>query len=294
MPRPSTTGGRLAATTALAVVAGSCFIGSAGRTDDKLPPRLDLQIPGGPAPVGLAGRKADLADVDPVRRTSPRVPAVRVSQLVPVLGAELRLFTATTEPTPEQRRAVALAGGKAIRTFATSQAGRPVRLGINRRQPTVAPDPRRAIRGALDAAAVDLMGTDRAALYLREWDRRDMARHEAATLCLVARLDETLFINPDQREQILAALRDHWAEDAFPTLEGLQTLDRHVPSFLLPLIGPILTQDQRRILAIQPTVNFAAAWGQPTAMGTDAGRFANDELDDDPDLQAAEAEARLP
>ncbi len=253
----------------------------------RRPPTVDPVLPGG-GPVEF--------DRAIVVRPALRIEATRQvtteSQLAQMLGSELRLLTATARPTPDQRRAIALAGGRAIKECGRDAGQWRAGGGSNRRHPAV-PDPHRFIRDALGAAVVQQLGTDQSGLYLREWDARDQARKEAATLDLVARIDQALLLSREQRDRVAAALRTQWDSPIFPTPATLATQDDALPSFLPHLIGATLAKEQRQLLASRNLVNFGRL--QVDAFhAADGTRYSIEDEADDPDLKAALAEVARP
>ena len=264
-----------------------------------------------------------------------------VLRLGPILRVELRVLTLAADPTPEQRRAIAVEAGRALKEYARNQMGgnavpvaavalpqpapavalkvevvpeakvavkavpapalvapapvapAPVAPVVIRRQPANARvDARKLIRDAVEAAARAQLDPERLARYQDELDRKVRDRREVVLLNMVAKLDQLLALGDDQRDRLTVALRTHWDDRMFPTVETVNMYDQSYPMIQDPLILPVLSDEQQRIWRAAPKINFASVRFNNQAVGTNL--LTKEELERDADLKAALAPEEKP
>jgi len=106
------------------------------------------------------------------------------------------------------------------------------------------PEPRKRIREAISKALEETLSKDPLVRFKREATDRTAQRKAAAILCVVSRLDDSLFLHADQRRKINDQLSSNW-KDSWE--EWLRLTDK--PEFWFPVmldqyVVPNLNADQ--------------------------------------------------
>ena len=230
-----------------------------------------------------------------------------------ILRTELRYLTLSARPTLEQRRGIALEAGRALQEHARAQAGANLGNGGVVAQKMVvevqagAPKPvmvqravaanartdaRRLIHDAVEAAARARLAPEQFARYQEELDRKVRERREVVLVNIVAKLDGLLALGQDQRDKLQEALRTHWDDRNFPTVETIAMYEQYYPTIQDVLILPILSDGQQKIWRNAQKINFASIRVNQQA---NANQFLGpDDLDHDADLKAALAPGVAP
>ncbi len=165
-------------------------------------------------------------DVDPNQE-----PQVRqfMQQFRPAMRSEYYFLRTVCAPTPEQRKLIAREGEKALReaskAFVEAQS-RPMQVRNGR---AVYPDPRKLIEGAMARAVGPHLSADQAARYAAEAEKRAADRRRAAARNIVAKLDQDLVLNADQRTRIGEAMLAQWDDSWCQSLETLLYGDQYYP-----------------------------------------------------------------
>jgi hypothetical protein len=176
-------------------------------------------------------------------------PQVRqfTQQFRPGMRAEYYFIRTICAPTAEQRKAIAREGENALRAAAKTYAevqGRPVQFRNGR---ATYPDPRRLIEEGMAKAVRPILTPEQAARYQAESEKRTADRRQAVITTLVAKLDQDLLLNPQQREKIAAAMAEHWDDGWCQSLETLLYGDQFFPRLPDNVIVPHLDPKQRDI-----------------------------------------------
>jgi hypothetical protein len=181
-----------------------------------------------------------------------------IPQFRPILKVELRVLTKSSEPSPTQRREIALEGGKALKQAAVKMAE--VQLGLNNlnRGLNGYPDPRKMIRDAMEATAKEKLSPEQFGRYQKELERRAKDYREATMLNLVANLDKLLILSADQRDKLGESLLANWDDRTYPTLENLVTYEAYYPMIPDQHLNSILTEEQRKIWRGAQKLNFGS------------------------------------
>lgn len=228
-----------------------------------------------------------------------------VLRFAPILRAELRQLTLAARPDPDQRRAIALEAGRALKEYARTQAGgnlgnvagvvgkaalepakvAPAPVVANRVVARV--DPRKLIHDAVEVAARAKLTPEQFARYQEELDRKLRDRREAVLVNVVAKLDALLSLGEDQREKLQEALRTHWDDRNFPTVEAISMYEQYYPMIQDVLILPILSEGQKQIWGNAQKINFASIRVNMNGQAGANPNLVEAELARDPDLKAA-------
>jgi hypothetical protein len=161
-------------------------------------------------------------------------------------NAELYFADRVCQLTPEQRRAVKAAGDACVKSIGrrlhNGQQGNLfiALFGTNR-----PPNPYRLLDKGLSKAFKAQLSPEQWQQYRAECDKRTTYRKAATVAVLVARLDEAVFLNDEQREQVTAALTAQWQESWYLSLEFWEQNEQYFPVVPEPTIAPLLTREQR-------------------------------------------------
>ncbi|WP_435020075.1 hypothetical protein TA3x_001632 [Tundrisphaera sp. TA3] len=251
------------------------------------------------AAADLAKRKAEVKQIEERRAAAraqmeaqqikAREPMIRqmTQQLRPVLQAELRMLTEMASPTPEQRRAIAMAGGRAAKEAATRMmVGRQVIVDRNGRRVIEQSDPRKMIQAAMAEEVKARLPAEVHDRYRKEMARRDELEKHAVILAQVANLDRLLYLAPDQRDRLVAAMRAYYEAEPCPPIDAMVIYDSHTPYFPDDRILPILTDVQKKVWGDASKINVGTIsfrnLGAMNGMGNAPA--------EDPDVAAAFAE----
>ncbi len=212
-----------------------------------------------------------------------------VRQLTPILRGELRVLTSSADPSPTQRREIAMEGGRVLKQV----AGNLARMGNQARGfGTATSDPRKVIHEAVEAEAKAKLSPEQFAQFQKESEGKARDRREVLVLNVVAKMDQVLLLSRDQREKLCETLRSEWDERTYPSVEMLQFYPLYFPMIPDPQTRPILSEDQQKIWQGVPKLNFAQVRNN-VMLGQNMVDNLDDELDD-ADLKAALAEDPKP
>ena len=211
-----------------------------------------------------------------------------IQQLRPTLRVELRLLTSAADPTPTQRREIAIEGGRALKEVAGNLVG--VRRGLNQagRAVPVIPDPRKPIHAAIEAASRAKLSPEQFARYQKEMERKAQDRREVVILNVVANLDKLLALDAEQRAKLCDSLRSHWDDRVYPSIEMLAIYEAYSPNIPDQQVSPILTEEQRKIWRGAQKINFASI--RNSNFFNNGVAVALEDDDEDADEKAALAE----
>ena len=227
-----------------------------------------------------------------------------VLRLGPILRVEMRYLTLAADPTPEQRREIAVEAGQTLKDYARTVSGGgqgnvaapappgaangvmvPAQQVMIKRVATTRGEPRKLIHDAIEAAAKAKLSPEQFTRYQAELDRKTRDRREAVLVNIVAKLDQLLSLGEDQRDKLQDVLRSHWDDRNFPTVESITQYEQYYPVIQDPLILPILTDGQQKIWRNAQKINFASVRNNNQFVGN---QFVNDDdLARDADLKAA-------
>jgi hypothetical protein len=146
-------------------------------------------------------------------------------------------------------------------------------------------DPRRTITDELVKSAKKHLSAAQVDNYKKELDQRLSARKHAMVLNLVLKMDQVLFLTPEQRDQLREVLASNW-NNAWNHLQWLQMDGAYFPPMPDSKITPLLTQAQKKVWnGVQKEVVFFGA-----DESVDGG-FALEEVWDVPPAQKNESGA---
>lgn len=107
-------------------------------------------------------------------------------------------------------------------------------------------DPRRTINDELAKSAKKHLSAEQAAKYQKELDHRLAARKNAIVLNLVLKIDQVLFLTPEQRDNLRVVLTKNW-NDSWHQMQYLQMDGTYFPPMPDEKITPLLTETQKKV-----------------------------------------------
>lgn len=241
----------------------------------------------------VAGGNAPPAPVKAVRVARPAIAAVAVNdqqaqqfvqQYRPVVLAELHFIHKVCKTTPEQAKGLSQQADKALQTAATQYAD--LQRGVRRKvagQPALSPytEPHQLVRDVLAAAAKVQLSDEQMARLEEENERRRKEHIDTAVRNLVARLDQELILSEAQRDEIGEALRSHWQDAWFPSIEMWLVQDSAFPNVPNQYVSKSLTAAQKavwsRMAKAQMGINMIGNFGIFRMMGNDEKLWDDDE-----------------
>ncbi len=190
-------------------------------------------------------------------------------QLRPILIGQINLARQACEPTKEQSEKIAKRGKAALQSGVNAILESQKKMQLGRWDPSKdkQPDPQKIITQEFLKIAREELPRDKLAALEEAIKRREASRKRAAMLCLVAKMDQDLYLSRDQRDQLLQVLDKHWNADWQTNLQFyLQNQGGHYPN--LP-DKPILDVLEARQKAVWKQVQKAdlANWGWGSFLG---------------------------
>jgi hypothetical protein len=234
-----------------------------------------------------AKRKAVARRVFAVQAVGAADPQIQqyVQQIRPMVRTEYYFIRNVCELTKDQRKQVAREGERALvpaaRRFVEEQQ-KMMRGGW--RPGSQQPDPQRLLEDVLSKAVLPLLTPAQTTKYKDEIEKRAANRKQVALDNIVAKLDQDLVLDSDQRRKIGASLTANWNDAWCQSLQMLMNIESYFPNIPDNLIVPFLTEHQKSSWQRIPrnqNVFFGIAFG---------GMGENDPLDD-PELAEARKEA---
>ena len=169
-----------------------------------------------------------------------------VQQFRPMVRTEYYFIRNVCDLTKEQRKQVAREGERAVlaaaRRFAEEQQ-KMMRGGW--RPGTRAARSPAAPRGGAGKSVPPLLTSAQAARYKEELEKRVASRKQVALDNLVAKLDQDLVLDSEQREKISSSLSSHWNDAWCQSLQMLMNIENFFPNIPDNLIVPFLTEHQK-------------------------------------------------
>ena len=180
-----------------------------------------------------------------------------IRQFAAFLRLEMRVLTAVTNPTPAQRREIALAGGVTVKEVVKNLAApnngvRVLGRAANRS------DPRKLIHDSVVAAAKAKLSPEQWDRLQKESENKAQDRREAVLQNVVTKLDQLLILTPEQRSKLENSLRTRWDDRVYPQLEMLTAYENYFPAIPENQISPLLTETQRRVWGDVQKINFSS------------------------------------
>jgi hypothetical protein len=184
--------------------------------------------------------------------------------------AELHFMRLVTDATKAQYDAVAADGEAAVKSAVRKYANAMQRGGEYA-------DPRIGITDAISKSIESHFSAEQAARYRKEIELRNAARKKLIVTNLVAMIDRTLLLQPDQRQKITDVLANNW-HDSWNQTQILMYGGRYMPLMPDDKITPILSEKQREVWRSIPKnqVRFGPNFG------FNQGFQIEDEVWDDP------------
>ncbi|WP_406694890.1 hypothetical protein V5E97_27990 [Singulisphaera sp. Ch08] len=181
-------------------------------------------------------------------------------QFRPILQVEYLFLRMVCNPSKEERLPIARAGFKSLDAAAKSYlewqnnqnmivAGRLVERPAN-------PDPRKMIQNALVDSAKTHLSSSQFERYRAELDARSAEQKRVAILNLVAKLDHSLVLSPEQRDQISESLSSHWEEAWAQGFQSFSLDNQYFPMVPDPLVAKHLNANQKTIWSGLQKVTF--------------------------------------
>jgi len=209
-------------------------------------------------------------------------------QFQQLVRAERAFVTRVCDMTKTQRKDLAKAAELclkvATREFATAQtAGRQRVRNVQRGTP---PNPRQLVRDWMAKAVEHKLPVEQASRYALESLRRNASHRKFNVTAIVARLDEELVLNEEQREQLIGSLSANWRDGWGVSPEMVMSNNNQfLPAIPDPYIVPLLNDDQKTVWkgAQKQNQNF---WGFVAPVMV----FVGEDFIDDEEDEAEEAE----
>ena len=260
--------------------------------------KVEVQVVEPRAPVDKAARAdprgkvalpAPVQVVPPLRNAAPNEAVIQ--QLAPILRSELRILTAVVQPSPAQRREIALQGGKAVKEVAKTSAAfnNGNRGAIVRNSPRN--DPRKVIHTAIEKAAKAQLSPEQFDRFQRESAKKTRDRREAILLSIIVKLDRLLVLTPEQRTRLHGTLEANWDDQVYPPIDLLAAYDAWFPMIPDAQLTPVLNAIQRKVWQDAQKINFNSI---RIANGFNHGMPNSGMRDEDPDVEAALGEEGQP
>ncbi len=186
-------------------------------------------------------------------------------QLRPVMLAELNHIRQVCELTPEQRPAIRTAGETSLREAAEQYAKYQQSGRVVRGQLQTQPSPRTIIRQGLAKAVEGTLSAEQFARYTAEAKARSEQRKRATILGVVARLDGTLSLSLEQRDEIADVLSSRWRDDWEQWLMVSRYGSQYFPQIPNDVLVPQLYSAQRTVWSGVQKINvgFQNSFVQP-------------------------------
>ncbi len=188
-----------------------------------------------------------------------------IQQYRPLLITELNFIRQICDLAPEQRPKIKAAGEASVKDAALKmaelQGGRVRGVRIAKVVQNEQPDPRRMIREALAKVLQETLTPDQMAKYTGEATQRTVRRKRAAIRCVVARLDATLCLAPEQRDKIAASITVGWQDKWELWLMLSSYGDQYFPVVPDQLVASHLNVDQKSVWSGLQKVDFGVSSG---------------------------------
>ena len=240
------------------------------------PAMIRANIPFPPAVV--------VAGAAPAANLEPMIQQI-TQQLRPLFRLELRFLSSTSDPSPTQRREIAIEGARAVKEAAKQLATVQHALQNGGWRGGVIPDGRKMVREGVRAAAKAKLSPEQFARYQEELEVKARDQRKSIALGVVANLDRILFLSIEQRDKIGEVLLANWNESTFPTLENLVNYEQYFPVLPDRHLIPLLNDAQRTTWNGVQKVTFGQSFNFQFNNG-----MPLDPADQDEDEKAAMAE----
>ncbi|AGA27738.1 hypothetical protein [Singulisphaera acidiphila] len=172
-------------------------------------------------------------------------------QFRPILQVEYLFMRVICDPSKEERLSIACAGLKALdeaaKTYTDWQKNHNMVVGGKLVERPATPDTRKFIQDALAVAVKAKLSPSQYERYRVELDARSAEQKRAAILSLIVRLDLSLVLSAEQREQIRGSLSSHWDEAWTQGLQSLNLENQYIPMIPDPLVVKYLNANQTTI-----------------------------------------------
>lgn len=172
-------------------------------------------------------------------------------QFRPILHVEYLFMRVICDPSKEERLSIACAGLKALdeaaETYAVWQKNQNMVMGGKLVEQPATPDTRKLIQDALAAAVKAKLSPSQYERYRVELNARATEQKRTAILNLIVRLDQSLVLSAEQREQIRGSLSSHWAEAWAQGHQSFNLETQYIPMIPDPLVADYLNANQKTI-----------------------------------------------
>jgi hypothetical protein len=170
--------------------------------------------------------------------------------VTPIVNAELEFIRQTCDLTPSQRPVI-----KAESVAALNEAVRKVTKLDHLMQNDderaeklrMEYDPRHVVRKRLDKVLKQVLTTDQWTTYVEERSRKDDYRKRATIMDIASRVDQVLFLTPEQRDRIMEGLATGWQDRWEQWLTMCENVDGGFPDFADAIINQQLNRNQKKV-----------------------------------------------
>ncbi|HEV3122099.1 MAG TPA: hypothetical protein VGY53_09360 [Isosphaeraceae bacterium] len=216
----------------------------------------------------------------PVVDANEQANALELAELArPHLRVEYEFVRIVCHPGKDERKAIASAGERALRSAAAKAAHEA------RRGERALSSPRKTIQEGLVAAVKAHLSPAQAAAYANELEERNASRKRAALLSLLSRLQNDLRLSADQRDKIRDSLAARWDESWENIMQMYLSGQFSYPPALDQSVNAVLSKEQQKIWRSLPKGELSI-WNNPNE--STEGLSGDDDLD-----EAMKAEGRF-
>ena len=118
------------------------------------------------------------------------------------------------------------------------------------------PDTRQFIQEALAAAVKAHLSSSQSESYRAEIEARSAEQKRVAVVNLLAKLDQTLILSPEQRDKIEESLSSHWSDAWAHGFQSFNLDDQYLPMVPDSLVSTFLNDEQKKVWAGTQKITF--------------------------------------
>ena len=185
-------------------------------------------------------------------------------QLRPMMASELTFVRfVCPDLNKEQRAIVRTAAEESLKRSADQLAAAHLSLdheqvvGVLADQP---PEPLKEMRQAIDDCLKSVLTEGQYGWFAEQAADRVAQRQRAAILCVVARLDGSLYLTRDQRDKIMESLKAHWKSSWEQWIRISDFDDHYLPMIADDCIAIYLDETQKPVWSELQKLDFGDTW----------------------------------
>jgi hypothetical protein len=210
-----------------------------------------------------------------------------VQMMQPLMWRELEFVRQTCDLKPSQRPQIKSAAEAGVKQAARDMV-RPRIVNRSQSPATAGHTIRDSISKALEAR----LSKEQRARYEEEAAKRREANKQAAILSAVAQIDGALFLNQEQRDNIVQAIGEHWQDDWEQWIMMWQYAGQYLPQIPDRHVTPHLNDEQKTVWRGLQKVNVNS-WGAQDRQAADDDWWAGtvDGVDEGKKVRAPAADS---